>query len=101
VLVEDGRLVGLFTDSDLARLIEARRDDALDRPISEVMTVRPRTLHVGSRVEEALALLQHYKISELPIIDDDGRPVGLIDVTDLIGAEIEQEESAPPLRIGA
>jgi arabinose-5-phosphate isomerase len=101
LLDDDGRLCGLFTDSDLARLIETRRDDALDRPICEVMTARPRTLGVGARVEEAMALLQHYKISELPIIDDDGRPVGMIDVTDLIGAEIEQEEAAPPLRIGA
>ena len=37
----DGRLCGLFTDSDLARLIEARRDEALDRPIAEVMTPQP------------------------------------------------------------
>jgi arabinose-5-phosphate isomerase len=101
LLDDDGRLCGLFTDSDLARLIEARRDDALDRPISEVMTARPRTLPVGSRVEEALALLQHHKISELPIVDDDGRPVGLIDVTDLIGVEAVEQEAAPPLRIGA
>src|SRR5262249_42482759 len=103
LLDDDGRLCGLFTDSDLARLIESRRDEALDRPIAEVMTARPRTLPVGSRVEEAMTLLRHYKISELPIIDDDGRPVGLIDVTDLIGVESAEQEQAEaaPLRIGA
>ena len=37
----DGRLTGIFTDSDLARLFEQRRDDALDRPIRHVMTPRP------------------------------------------------------------
>jgi arabinose-5-phosphate isomerase len=100
----DGLLCGLFTDSDLARLIEDRRDDALDRPIAEVMTHRPRTLAVGARVGEALELLQRHKISELPIVDQAGRPVGLIDITDLIGipaAEQDEEADLPPLRLGA
>jgi arabinose-5-phosphate isomerase len=91
LLDDDGRLAGLFTDSDLARLIEARRDDALDRPIAEVMTVSPRTLPAGARVGEALELLQKHKISELPILED-GRPVGLIDITDLIGVDAREEE---------
>lgn len=81
----DGRLCGLFTDSDLARLIEGRRDGALDRPIAEVMTARPLTVTVGARMLEAIEVLRRHKISELPVIDSDGRPVGLLDITDLIG----------------
>src|SRR5205807_1433005 len=45
-----GHLCGLFTDSDLARLFEQRRDDALDRPIREVMTAAPVTVPQGTRV---------------------------------------------------
>ncbi len=81
----DGRLAGIFTDSDLARLIEARRDAALDRPVAEVMTAGPVTVPVGTRVLEAVEILRHKKISELPVVDADGRPVGLLDITDLIG----------------
>jgi arabinose-5-phosphate isomerase len=81
---EAGRLCGLFTDSDLARLIEARRDAALDRPIREVMTANPITVPVGVRVGDAVELLRRYHISELPVIDEEGRPAGLIDITDLI-----------------
>src|SRR5438270_877868 len=81
----DGRLSGLFTDSDLARLFARRGDAALDRPIGEVMTAQPLTVRVGARVAEALDLLQRHKISELPVVDGDGKPVGLLDVTDLIG----------------
>jgi len=85
MLVEDdGRLCGLFTDSDLAKLIEQRRDDALDRPIGEVMTRHPFTVRVGSRVGDAVELLRAHKISELPVLDAEGRPVGLLDITDLI-----------------
>ena len=78
LLDENGRLAGLFTDSDLARLIEARRDAALDRPIAEVMTPRPRTLPAGARVGEALELFERHKFSELPVLDEEGRPVGLL-----------------------
>jgi arabinose-5-phosphate isomerase len=82
---ELGRLCGLFTDSDLARLIEARRDAALDRPIAEVMTHAPLTVPLGARTAEALEILRRHKISELPVIDVNAHPVGLLDVTDLIG----------------
>jgi arabinose-5-phosphate isomerase len=81
---ETGKLCGLFTDSDLARLIEQRREDALDRPIAEVMTRWPHTVRLGSRVGDAVELLRSHKISELPVINDEGRPVGLLDITDLL-----------------
>ena len=55
---------------------EARRDSALDRPIAEVMTREPLTLPLGSRVAEALEILKRRKISELPVVDADNRPVG-------------------------
>jgi len=81
----DGLLTGLFTDSDLARLLERRRDGQLDRPVSEVMTRSPATIRGEAKVAEAVHLLGERKISELPVVDDAGRPVGLIDITDLIG----------------
>ncbi len=86
ILTDDaGRLCGLFTDSDLARLFEQHRDGALDRPIREVMTAGPLTVPVGTRVVDAVEVLCRHKISELPVIDAAGRPVGLLDITDLLG----------------
>jgi arabinose-5-phosphate isomerase len=82
---EDGRLSGIFTDSDLARLFEARRDEAFDQPISRVMTARPRTVPSGSMLADAVAILAELKISELPVVDPAGVPVGLLDVTDVVG----------------
>jgi arabinose-5-phosphate isomerase len=80
-----GRLCGLFTDSDLARLFEQRQDAALDRPISEVMTANPFTITDGSRVADALDLIRRQRISELPVVNSARQPVGLIDITDLVG----------------
>ena len=47
---------------------------------------------------EAVEVLKRHKISELPVVDEAGRPVGLVDVTDLLGvlpAEMEAEDHAP------
>jgi arabinose-5-phosphate isomerase len=86
LIVDDaGKLVGIFTDSDLARLFERRRDDDLDGPIARVMTRDPFKVEVGSSVAEAVEIMKSGKISELPVVDRAGHPVGLIDLTDLIG----------------
>jgi arabinose-5-phosphate isomerase len=79
-----GVLSGIFTDSDLARLFEKRVDGVLDRPIREVMTAHPLTIALGSRMTEAVELMADRKISELPVVDAKGRPVGLIDITDVV-----------------
>lgn len=81
----DGRLSGLFTDSDLARLLESRRESQLDRPVSEVMTRAPLTVTADLLLREAVDLLSSRKLSELPVVDAERRPVGLIDITDVIG----------------
>jgi arabinose-5-phosphate isomerase len=97
---DDGRLAGLFTDSDLARLFERRADDALDRPIAEVMTRAPITIRSEARMEEALALFAERKISEVPVIDEDRRPVGVLDITDVIGllpAEAHGDDEGRPV----
>ena len=81
------QLVGIFTDSDLARLFENRQDNALDQPIHEVMTIHPISVLEGTRLEDAVALLESRRLSELPVVDANGRPRGLIDVVDLVGAD--------------
>jgi arabinose-5-phosphate isomerase len=77
-------LRGIFTDSDLARLFEARQDHRLDAPIRDVMTKRPRTVPAGSMMTDAVEIMAERKISELPVVDADGQPLGMLDVTDIV-----------------
>jgi len=77
-------LRGIFTDSDLARLFESRRDDQLDEPIRSVMTKRPTTVPLGSMMTDAVEIMAERKISELPVVDADGQPHGLLDITDIV-----------------
>ena len=79
-----GRLTGIFTDADLRRLLEAGRTDALDRPIREVMTRNPKVVHLSDTAGDAINLINRYFIEELPVVDDRGRLVGLVDVQDLL-----------------
>ncbi|MFM7292441.1 MAG: CBS domain-containing protein, partial [Planctomycetia bacterium] len=81
----DGLLAGIFTDSDLARLFERRNDAALDGAIREVMTSRPTTVVAGLRLRDAVAVLESRRLSELPVVDADGHPLGLLDIVDLVG----------------
>jgi arabinose-5-phosphate isomerase len=81
---EAGRLAGLFTDSDLARLLENREDGALDQSIENRMTHNPATACSGDQLQDAMATISHRRISELPVVDHDGRPIGLLDITDIV-----------------
>jgi arabinose-5-phosphate isomerase len=89
-----GRLTGLFTDSDLARLFERRDEAALDRPIRDVMAANPTTILSGTRVGDAVSLLAQRKFSELPVVNAAGQPIGLVDVTDVVGLKAEEEKQS-------
>jgi len=83
-----GRLTGIFTDADLRRLLEAGREDALDRPIAQVMTRGPKRVQAGDSAAEAIQIINRYFIEELPVVDARGRLVGLLDVQDLLATGV-------------
>jgi arabinose-5-phosphate isomerase len=85
IIDDEGRLAGIFTDSDLARLLEANRDAEIDGPLTNVMTRAPAAVPAGALLTAACDLLSHRKISELPVVDAGGRPLGMIDITDVVG----------------
>lgn len=96
LLAADRTLSGIFTDSDLVRLFEQHRENQLDRPISEVMTSCPRTIIQSALLPQALDLMSACKVSELPVVDESGHPVGLIDITDVIDQPAVETPSARP-----
>ncbi|MCA9038760.1 MAG: KpsF/GutQ family sugar-phosphate isomerase [Planctomycetaceae bacterium] len=79
-----GFLTGIFTDSDLARLLETRHESQLDAPIKNVMTHNPVTVTGDLLISDAVELLSTRKLSELPVIDAQQRPIGMLDITDVI-----------------
>jgi IMP dehydrogenase len=77
-----GRLLGIVTNRDM------RFEDDMGRQVSEVMTPMPLvTAQVGIAPDDALALLATRKVEKLPIIDADGRLMGLFTVKDFVKSD--------------
>ena len=81
---EQGKISGLFSDGDLRRAITDDDGSVLRRPIREMMTRNPKRIRGDQLASEAIALMRPFRIDELPVVDDDGRPIGLIDIQDLV-----------------
>lgn len=86
---ETGALTGIFTDADLRRLIERSTAD-LDRPIHELMTRSPQVLSSDALVRDAVQLVRESRRDEVPVVDAAGRPVGILDVQDLVALRLVQ-----------
>lgn len=85
VVDKKGRLVGIFTDGDLRRHLEI--DAGLPkRKIKEVMTKNPAVVYKEMLAAEAMRILQEKRIDEVPVVDKKKRPIGLLDVQDLLKA---------------
>ena len=78
----DGKLCGVFTHGDLARHYQAHADlGAL--PVGQFMTQKPITVRGDKLAAEALHVLKTHRIDDLIVVDEDNRPVGIIDSQDL------------------
>ncbi|MBI5124146.1 MAG: KpsF/GutQ family sugar-phosphate isomerase [Candidatus Omnitrophica bacterium] len=85
VVNSKGRLVGIFTDGDLRRHLEIE-PDLINKKVKDVMTKNPTTIKKEKLAAEAFDILRSKKIDEIPVVDDKKRPVGLLDVQDLLKA---------------
>ncbi len=85
VVDRKGVLTGIFTDGDLRRHLEV--DAALSgRQVKDVMTRNPVTISKEMLAADAFRILREKKIDEIPVVDKKRKPVGLVDVQDLLKA---------------
>ncbi|WP_119391927.1 KpsF/GutQ family sugar-phosphate isomerase [Taklimakanibacter lacteus] len=81
VVDDGGRLIGILTDGDLRRHMSR---DLIDHAIEDVMTRKPHTVAPDTLASEALEHLNSTKITSLFVVDDEGKPVGLVHIHDLL-----------------
>jgi arabinose-5-phosphate isomerase len=79
------RLIGIFTDGDLRRHVQ-KTPDIVSKKVKDVMTKTPITIKKHHLAAEALSVLRSRKIDEIPVVDEKGKPIGLVDVQDLLKA---------------
>jgi arabinose-5-phosphate isomerase len=80
-------LLGIFTDGDLRRTFE-KGINIHETPISDVMTKNCKTMTIGALASEALHLMEKIKSFDLPVLDNDGKLVGALNLHDLLRAGV-------------
>lgn len=85
IIDKKGRLIGIFTDGDLRRHMSSKINIA-NKKVKDIMTKSPITIKKDKLAAEAFQILRSKKIDEIPVVDSKGRPIGLLDVQDLLKA---------------
>lgn len=82
-----GKLAGYLTDGDVRRLL-LRDEDALEKPVRELMMRTPLTLQPQNSALEALRALRERGVDDAPVVDENDAPVGILDVQELMRAGV-------------
>jgi len=90
VMIADsnGKLAGIITDADLRREMSEKGSAVFDCMTEDVMTPDCKRVTENTLAAEAMAIFHKYRIDELPVVDDDDQPVGMIDVQDIVAIKI-------------
>ena len=85
VVDDDGKLIGIVTERDLVYLVSLGKSHlAGEYPIWQLMTENPVTGKPTDTIDEALVRMKEINVRHLPIVDEEGRPVGIISIRDVI-----------------
>ena len=83
----DGKVLGIFTDGDLRRLIE-KGADMRGMTAADVMHTKPKTIHPEALAAEAAQVMEQYRITLVLVVDSGGRLVGAVNSNDLLRAKV-------------
>jgi arabinose-5-phosphate isomerase len=88
VVGKEGKLAGIITDADLRRLMTKHGLKAFEFKAGDVMTPNCKKIRADALAAEATAIFHKYRIDDLPVVDADDKPVGLIDVQDIVTIKV-------------
>lgn len=85
VVDEEGKLVGIVTERDLVYLVSLGKSHlASEYPVWQLMTENPVTAKPTDTIEEALSRMKEINVRHLPVVDEDGKPIGVLSIRDII-----------------
>ena len=91
MVVENGRMVGIFTERDYARKVILMGRCSLDTKIREIMTRELLTINPETTLEECMALMTKWHIRHLPVLSE-GQLVGIVSMRDVVQAIISKRD---------
>lgn len=93
LVLEDGKLIGIFTERDLMRRVVAVRRDPATTPLREVMTTALVTCTPDASLADCGALMSERRIRHLPVLDGNGSVTGVITTGDLLAQELREKDA--------
>jgi CBS domain-containing protein len=93
LVMDDDRLVGLFSERDILQRIVVPRRDAGSTTVDEVMTTEVICCRPHTRIDEARGVMKNRRIRHLPVLDEDEHLCGLISIGDLNAHAMHEHES--------
>ena len=90
VVTEDARPVGVVTDRDLVVRVLTKYRDPESTPVADIMSEDPLVLDEGTGLYEAMQFGRDWNLRRLPIVDAEGRLVGIITLDDIIRLLVEE-----------
>jgi len=92
MVIDDGQLVGMFSERDYARKVILEGRASRETAVSEVMSSPPVTIHPQATAQEGLALMTQKRFRHLPVVDQQ-RLLGLVSIGDLVNAVIDDQQA--------
>ena len=91
VVLDDGKLAGIFSERDYARKVILLGKSSHDIAVREIMTAKVITVHPGQTIEECMALMTAKRIRHLPVTEGE-RLIGVLSIGDLVKEVIAEQE---------
>lgn len=91
LIIENERLLGIFTERDYARKIILQGKSSKDTAIHLVMTHNPRTITADEKIESCMELMTNNHVRHLPVVEK-GTVIGMISIGDIVKHIIEDQK---------
>jgi CBS domain-containing protein len=91
LVLEQGELVGIFSERDYARKVVLEGKSSKDTPVSEIMTAKVVTIDPDRSAGECMALMTDKRFRHVPVVEA-GRLVGVISIGDVVRAVVEEQQ---------
>ena len=91
-VMESGKLVGIISERDYTRKVILNNLSSKDTNVSKIMTSDVKTVKASQTVDECLLIMSNNHIRHLPVVDDDGNPISILSVMDVVKNILVEKE---------
>ena len=87
VIIDDGKVLGIITERDIINLVASKKD--LNEKLEFYMTKAPITIYFDENLEKAIQIMKEKNIRHLPVVNKEGKLIGMISARDIIRVSLE------------